>query len=60
MLNAYFDCLVPVIVERGGQVLKFLGDGLLATFPLAERAPAEVCETGARRRGRGAGLRAGR
>ena len=45
MLNDYFDCLVPVIVERGGYVLKFLGDGLLATFPLAERAPAEVCET---------------
>ena len=45
MLNDYFDCLVPVIVERGGYVLKFLGDGLLATFTLAERAPAEVCET---------------
>ena len=45
MLNAYFDCLVPVVVEHGGYVLKFLGDGLLATFPLAGRAPAEVCET---------------
>jgi adenylate cyclase len=44
-LNDYFDCLVPVIVGRGGYVLKFLGDGLLATFTLAERAPAEVCET---------------
>ncbi|MDX1540314.1 MAG: adenylate/guanylate cyclase domain-containing protein [Geminicoccaceae bacterium] len=32
MLNDYFDCLVPVIHGRGGQVLKFLGDGLLATF----------------------------
>jgi adenylate cyclase len=45
MLNAYFDCLVPVLVAHGGYVLKFLGDGLLATFPLAGRAPAEVCET---------------
>ena len=26
-------------------MLKFLGDGLLATFTLAGRAPAEVCET---------------
>jgi adenylate cyclase len=32
MLNDYFDCLVPIIHGAGGQVLKFLGDGLLATF----------------------------
>jgi adenylate cyclase len=44
-LNDYFDCQVPVIVEHGGQVLKFLGDGLLATFPLAGRAPEAVCDT---------------
>ena len=44
MLNGYFDCLVPVIVGHGGQVLKFLGDGLLATFPLQDRPPAEICE----------------
>jgi adenylate cyclase len=43
-LNDYFDCQVPVIVAQGGHVLKFLGDGLLATFPLAERAPAAVCD----------------
>jgi len=43
-LNDYFDCQVPVIVQHGGHVLKFLGDGLLATFPLAGRAPAEVCD----------------
>ncbi len=44
MLNAYFDCLVPNIDAFGGQVLKFLGDGLLATFPLNGRPAAEVCE----------------
>ena len=43
-LNDYFDCQVPVIVEHGGQVLKFLGDGLLATFPLAGRPPEAVCD----------------
>lgn len=43
-LNAYFDCLVPVITEHGGQVLKFLGDGLLAAFPLGDHAPPDVCE----------------
>jgi adenylate cyclase len=44
MLNAYFDCLVPVLVERGGYVLKFLGDGLLATFPLEDHAAGAACE----------------
>jgi adenylate cyclase len=43
-LNDYLDCQVPAIVEHGGQVLKFLGDGLLATFPLAGRAPEAVCD----------------
>ena len=44
MLNEYFDCLVGPIVDRGGNVLKFMGDGLLATFPL-NGEPAEVlCE----------------
>jgi adenylate cyclase len=33
LLNRYFDCQVPAIVEHGGEVLKFIGDGLLAIFP---------------------------
>ena len=44
MLNVYFDCLGPAIEQHGGEVLKFLGDGLLACFQLApgqDRAP--VC-----------------
>ena len=40
MLNGYFDRLVPTIVEFGGHMLKFMGDGLLATFPLDGRPPA--------------------
>ena len=32
MLNAFFDCLVPPIEQEGGEVLKYLGDGLLAIF----------------------------
>jgi adenylate cyclase len=34
LLNRYFDCQVPPILEHGGEVLKFMGDGLLAIFPL--------------------------
>ncbi len=32
MLNEYFTAIVPVIERHGGQVLKFMGDGLLAIF----------------------------
>ena len=44
MLNQYFDCLVGPIVDHGGNVLKFLGDGLLATFPLNGHPSEELCE----------------
>jgi adenylate cyclase len=36
ILNHYFDCQVPAIKSHGGEVLKFMGDGLLAVFPIAE------------------------
>ena len=36
LLNQYFDCQVEPILEQGGEVLKFMGDGLLAVFPVAE------------------------
>jgi adenylate cyclase len=32
LYNEFFDCLVPVIETHGGEVLKYLGDGLLAIF----------------------------
>ncbi len=32
MLNAFFDCLVPPIESEGGEILKYMGDGLLAIF----------------------------
>lgn len=35
-LNRVFECQVPPIEKGGGEVLKFMGDGLLAIFPLAE------------------------
>jgi adenylate cyclase len=33
-LNSYFGSQVPSILEHGGEVLKFMGDGLLAIFPI--------------------------
>ena len=32
LLNAYADCLVGVVHDHGGEVLKFMGDGILAVF----------------------------
>ncbi|SDU26462.1 adenylate/guanylate cyclase domain-containing protein [Stappia sp. ES.058] len=32
VLNAYFGVVVAAIAEAGGEVLKFMGDGLLAVF----------------------------
>ncbi|MGJ5134493.1 adenylate/guanylate cyclase domain-containing protein [Bradyrhizobium oligotrophicum] len=45
ILNHYFDCQVDPIREQGGEVLKFMGDGLLAVFPFREQGgdPTEVC-----------------
>jgi adenylate cyclase len=43
-LNLYFGCQVPAIHDHGGEVLKFMGDGLLAIFPIASNGDAsEVC-----------------
>ncbi len=36
ILNRYFDCQVHTIRNHGGEVLKFMGDGLLAVFPIDE------------------------
>ena len=34
LLNSYFDALSEPIARHGGEILKFIGDGLLAIFPL--------------------------
>jgi adenylate cyclase len=36
ILNQYFDCQVAAIKNHGGEVLKYMGDGLLAVFPIDE------------------------
>ncbi|MDZ4367162.1 MAG: adenylate/guanylate cyclase domain-containing protein [Afipia sp.] len=45
VLNTYFDCQVPAILDNGGEVLKFMGDGLLAVFPITDKEgdTATVC-----------------
>lgn len=43
LLDECFECMVQPVTRRGGDVLKFLGDGLLAVFPTASRGPDETC-----------------
>ena len=33
LLNAYFEVMAGAVLAQGGEVLKFIGDGLLAVFP---------------------------
>src|SRR5436190_21056229 len=36
LLNGYFDAMSEPIARHGGEILKFIGDGLLAIFPLSQ------------------------
>ena len=45
ILNDYFDRMVEPIAARGGEILKFIGDSVLAMFPVLDgRADTAVCE----------------
>ena len=43
LLNDVFEILTASLRERGGQVLKFIGDAMLAIFPFEEAGRAETC-----------------
>ncbi len=36
-LNQYFDSMAGAVMEHGGEVLKFIGDAVLAIFPIDDR-----------------------
>jgi adenylate cyclase len=40
ILNCYFDCVIPPIKRYGGEVLEFLGDGILAILSENEERSA--------------------
>jgi adenylate cyclase len=43
ILDAYLEAMARPVLDHRGQILKFLGDGFLATFDLAGRDPEAVC-----------------
>jgi class 3 adenylate cyclase len=36
-LNAFYECVVPIVLRHGGHANKFVGDGLLAVFGAPDR-----------------------
>ena len=47
VMNAYFDCMTEAVWEQGGEVLKFMGDAMLAVFRIdADRSAAEAAQSG--------------
>jgi adenylate cyclase len=42
LLNEYFEATVDAVHAHNGQVLKFIGDGMLAIFPIDSDCPREI------------------
>lgn len=36
ILNLYFDCTAGAVLQHGGEVLRYIGDAVLAIFPIGE------------------------
>ena len=47
-LDGWFDRVAGAVHAFGGEVLKFIGDGILAIFPIGQRSPAEACDAALR------------
>lgn len=47
-LNAWFDRIAGAVHAFGGEVLKFIGDGMLAIFPVVGDAPRGACDAALR------------
>ena len=47
-LGAWFDRIAGAVHAFGGEVLKFIGDGVLAIFPIGERDPPAACDAALR------------
>jgi class 3 adenylate cyclase len=47
-LDAWFDRIAGAVHAFGGEVLKFIGDGILAIFPIADGAKRAACDAALR------------
>jgi adenylate cyclase len=56
-LNRFFDCMAEPVERHGGEILKFMGDAMLAIFPLeTEQACARALQAAVEARRAMAGL----
>jgi adenylate cyclase len=44
LLNTFFDLVVPGVIGSEGDVLKYIGDAVIAVFPVTGDDPAPACE----------------
>ena len=47
-LDAWFERIAGAVHAYGGEILKFIGDGVLAIFPVVEGAPGAACDAALR------------
>ena len=43
LLNDYFECVLGPVQERGGEILRFIGDAALAIFPIGNDPASLAC-----------------
>ena len=43
LINAYYDCVVPAVEAEGGEVLKFIGDGIMAIVRAEQGSGRNAC-----------------
>ena len=43
VLDRYFEAVAGAIEDRGGEILKFIGDATLAIFPIGDGGPVDPC-----------------
>jgi adenylate cyclase len=43
-VNAYFECTAGAVLANGGEVLRFIGDAVLAIFPIRDGDPQSACQ----------------
>jgi adenylate cyclase len=42
-VNSYFECTAGAVLANGGEVLRFIGDAVLAIFPIRDGNPQSAC-----------------
>jgi adenylate cyclase len=43
-VNAYFECTAGAVLANGGEVLRFIGDAVLAIFPIRNGDARDACQ----------------